>query len=63
MTLQQFINEYGNHVISYKKHDNGVIRVKFDEKTNCMWLKRRFYEITGKDVKMSSNHSPTYWFN
>ena len=64
--IQEFINQYGKGIISYKKHNNGIVRVKFDNNNGIsnMELKRIFCEKYGYEVKDSSvlRNSSTYWF-
>lgn len=62
MNLNEFINQYGQFVKSYKRYDNGVIRVTFDPKEKIMWLKGLFCEEMDMKVKNSSVSSGTYWF-
>ena len=60
--LQNFINEYGQWIVSYKQYENGVIRFKFSDKKKCMWLKGLVCEKLNMRVKTHSNVGPIYWF-
>lgn len=64
--IQEFINQYGSGIISYKEYDTGAIRIKFDNNNgiSTMELKRIFCEKYGYEIKTSSvlRNSSTYWF-
>jgi hypothetical protein len=51
MNIRQFINEYGQHIESYKEYDNGVIFFRFAESDKIMWLKGVICEEMGMKVK------------
>jgi len=63
MKVQDFINQYGNHIQSYKEYDNGVIRFKFDTSKDVMWMKRMVSEKLDLSVKTASVPTKTYWFH
>jgi hypothetical protein len=64
MELKQFLSEYGKHIKSHKKYDNGTIMLKFAPSNgHCvMWLKRIVAEKLDMSVKASNVTSKTYWF-
>lgn len=61
MNLETFIDQYGEWIVSYKEHENGVIRFKFSKAEKCMWLKGRVCELLDMKVKHSRVGS-THWF-
>lgn len=62
MELNEFIETYGEFVKSYKKYDNNVIMIKFENWDQVMWLKGVICEKMDMKVKDNSNFAPRYWF-